>query len=63
MGRRSKALHSVDDSLGMKVFQTVEDLGTERLRHVVVKSTMLSQDTSNRSTRNIFKEARKLSVI
>ena len=44
-------------SLGMEVVQTVEDLSGERLGHILVESTAFPQDTSNRTTRNVFKEA------
>ena len=46
----------MDDSLGMKVVQAVKDLSGEGLRHVLVEPTLLSQDTGNRTTRDIFKE-------
>ena len=55
--------YSVNDSLGMEIVQTVKDLRGERLRHILVKSTVLSQDASNRTTWNVFKEATKLSSV
>ena len=58
-----KRNYPMNYSLGMKVVQTVKDLRSERLRHVLTKPTVLSQNTSNRTTRNIFEETgRRLSV-
>jgi hypothetical protein len=47
----------MDDPLGMEIVQTVKDLRSEQLRHVLVESTVLSQDTGNRTTGNVFEEA------
>ena len=47
----------MDDSLGVEVVQAVKDLSSEGLRHVLDEPTLLSQDTNNRTTRNVFKEA------
>jgi len=54
-----KSTYSMDDSLGMQVVQTVEDLSSERLGHILVEPTAFSQDAGNRTTRNVFEEAIK----
>jgi len=52
-------MYSVNDSLGMEVVQTVKDLRSERLRHVLIESAVFSQGTGDRTTRDVFKEAAK----
>jgi len=47
----------VDDSLGMEVVQTLKDLSSERLGHVLVEPTAVSQDAGDRAARNVFEEA------
>ena len=59
-----KMTNSVNDSLGMEVVQAVKDLSGEGLCHILVESAVLSQGAGDRTTRNVFKEARKsLSVV
>jgi len=50
----------MNDSFGMEVVQTVKDLRGEGLRHILIESTSFPQDTGNRTTPNVFKEAMKL---
>ena len=50
----------MNDSFEMKVIQTIKDLRSEGLLHVLIKSASFPQDTGNRTTPNAFKEAMKL---
>ena len=49
----------MNDSLGMEVVQTAEDLSSEGFYQILAKSTVAVQEAGNRTTRNIFKEAIK----
>lgn len=49
--------HSMNNPFRMEIVQTVEDLFREGLRHVLVETTVLSQNTGDRTTRNVFEEA------
>lgn len=52
-----KMKYSMNNPLGMEVVQTVEDLFSEGLRHVLVETAVLSQNTGDRTTWNVFEEA------
>ena len=49
----------MNDSLGMEVVQTSEDLSSEGFYQILAKPTVAVQEAGNRTTRNIFKEAIK----
>ena len=49
--------HPMNNPLRMEVVQTVEDLFSEGLRHVLVETTVFSQNAGDRTTRNVFEEA------
>ena len=51
--------YSMNDSLGVEVVKTVEDLRSEELGNLLIESAPFPQDTVNRTARDIFKEARK----
>ena len=50
----------MNDSFGMEVVQTVKDLRSEGLCHVLIESASFSQDTGNRTTPSVFKETVEL---
>jgi hypothetical protein len=49
----------MNDSLGVEVVQTVEDLSSEGLYQILAEPSVAAQEAGNRTTRNIFKEAIK----
>lgn len=49
----------MDDAVGMKIFQPGKNLTGERPGDLVFKLAMFSQAGCDRSTRNVFKEAKQ----
>lgn len=49
--------HSVQNTFGMEVLETTENLACEGLRNLLIEFTMLAQTAGNGSTRNILQEA------
>jgi len=51
--------YSVNDSLGMEIVQAIKDLSGEGLGHNFIEPAVLSENTGDRATRNVFKETVK----
>jgi hypothetical protein len=49
----------MNDSLGMEVVQTLENLSSEGFYQILAEPTVVAQEAGDRTTWNIFKEAIK----